>query len=574
MSEHETTGAVAPSTDTELAPQRGVPTVDRRTALRISFGAAGVAAFGGAVTRRVGAQATPDATPGATPGATPDASGRVASGVDGVPDAYTRLPAPFKAVDAPPASGGEVSTFQITFQPPVPGRDENSFWQELEKRLGVARLNAGLVPAASFGERLSAVTAGGDIPDLTVLFPDDAATNELLRQGAFTDLTPFLSGDALQEFPNLAAFPAYLWENVKVQGKIYGVPRETFRCGSVLAYRQDWQDKLGLGRPENADDLRTIFTAFTQGDPNGNGSADTWGLGAYSAASYSIFSRNFFDQVFRTPNGWRLNPDGTLTNAIETEEFARSVAYMRELLAAGVYHPDVTALTDTKQPFAAGVYGAYTDGPGALPGSAGLRGQAAEFSPGANVIGLLPPGFDGGPAVTHNGTGFYGMVGIPSRVESEERVRELLRILNFYCAPFGSEEWLFLNNGIEGVHWNYGPDGRPVKTELGEREVGGDLTYLTTPPTVFFYDRPEDAVFMQDMVKDHLAIGIDNPALNVFSQTAVEEGSELEQLQLDRLNAIITGREALDALPNYVSEWRERGGDRIREETQEGLASS
>jgi putative aldouronate transport system substrate-binding protein len=504
--------------------------------------------------------------------ATPDASGRIPGG-GGVPDAYTRLPEPFTSVDAPPANGGTVTTSQIVFDPPVPGRDENQFWQELERRLGVDRLEARQVPAANYEEQITATIAGGDIPDLTVLFPGNANQNQAIRDGAFTDLTPYLTGDALQEFPNLAAFPAYLWENVAIQGKIYGVPRETFRCGTVHVFRQDWVEKVGRTRPTDADEFLALMQAFTQGDPNGNGSADTWGLGG-GGSTANVMSRTLFDYMFRVPNGWRLNADGTLTNAIETEEFAQAVAYMRRLFEAGVYHPDAAAAdVNWKDAFASGSIGGYPDGPGALPGINNMRERTTQVTPDAIVVGLVPMGHDGGAAVTHNSAGFYGMVAIPSRVDGEERVRELLRILDFYVAPFGSEEWRFLSYGIEGVHHDVTADGTPVLTELGQREVGGDLTYLATPPTVLYYnDRPEDALYMQEMVRDYLAIGVDNPALGILSETAVDEGAVLDQLQLDGITAIVTGRDDLDALDQLIGEWRERGGDRIREETQVGLA--
>jgi len=390
---------------------------------------------------------------------------------------------------------------------------------------------------------------------------------------AFVDLTAYLSGDALQEFPNLARYPAYLWRNVAVGGKIYGVPRETFRTGTVLAARLDWADRVGLPQPRDAEEVVQLFDRFTHGDPDGNGSPDTYGLGA--SAGGVPFSRIFVGNMFRVPNVWRRNDDGTLTNQIETEEFAQAVAYMRRLWEAGLYHPDTPTMTSSqaKDALAAGRIGAFNDGPGGLPSSGGLRGRAAEINPAAVVGGLVPPGHDGGEGVSYNDRGYWGFVGIPTRVGDEERVKELLRILDYYAAPFGSEEWRFLNYGLEGVHHTVEADGTLRLTQEGIVEIG-DLTYLATPPTVFFYDRPGDAEYMQGLIKAHVAIGIENPVLTLFSPTEAEEGAQLNQLQVDRLTGIVTGREPLDALQGMIDDWRSRGGDRIREEYQEGLAAS
>jgi putative aldouronate transport system substrate-binding protein len=571
---NEVTGA-----DRARAVVGGSSTISRRAALRLSAAAAGAAAIGGLGRGVVGAgQATPGtpgtpvASPGASPAATPDATGRIVSAVEGVPDAYLTYPEPFQSVDNAPGSGGGVSTYQISYTPPVPPRDDNAFWQELERRLNVSPLRIDMQPADTYGDKIATVIAGGELPELMVMTPGGYPEQyQYFEQGAFNDLGPFLTGEALQAYPNLARFPEYLWRNVAINGTIYGVPRETFQIGYVLYTRQDWIDKLGLARPQNAEEFFELMVAFTKGDPNGNGSADTFGLGSQNGD----LSRPFFQQMFRVPNGWRLNGDGTLTNAIETDEFVQAVAYMRRLWEAGVYHPDALSMSNAqaKDGLVAGNHGAYMDGPGGLPGSGGLRGRADEVNPEANVVAMVPMAHDGGPAIAYKGNGFWGFVAIPSAVRDEARIQELLGILNYYAAPFGSQENVFLGNGLEGVHHTVQPDGTRVSTEQGQREIQ-NLTYLATPPTVFFYDRPGDAVYMQQMIADHMAIAIPNPTMTLYSPTSVEQGGELGQLEEDAVNAVITGREPVSALDEMENAWRSRGGDQIRQEYQDALDAS
>ena len=46
-----------------------------------------------------------------------------------------------------------------------------------------------------------------------------------------------------------------------------------------------------------------------------------------------------------------------------------------------------------------------------------------------------------------------GIAAIPAKVgKDKERVKELLRVIDYLAAPFGCEEWVFLNYGHEGVH--------------------------------------------------------------------------------------------------------------------------
>ncbi len=496
-------------------------------------------------------------------------AGIVISPVPGVPPLYTKRPSVFNSVPAVPGRGGRVTSLHISFgNPPVPSRNENRYWQELEKRLGVT-LEPTIAPVGSYQEKLAAFTAAGDLPDISLLVLSRAPDqHKVIQQGAWTDLTPYLTGAALQEYPNLAAFPDFYWKNVAIKGKIYGVPRPTAIAGSPLMFRQDWADKLGVLQPKNAEEFSRLMIAMTKNDPDGNGQADTYGLGASSSNPYDL---SFFEGMFRVPNGWRLNADGTLAAAYETEEYRQTVAYARRLFEAGVYHPDAGTMNtqQAKQLFAGGKFGGYTDGYGAIPG---LRLNARKVTPTADPVGLVPMGHDGGKAVTHKGSGIIGFVAIPAKVgRDRERVRELLRILNYFCAPFGSEEEIFLNYGIEGIHHEVQPDGTRQRNDRGRMERG-DLANLTeAPPVIYIGGDDPAAKQQQELLEGLLSIGIDDPTLNAFSPTYAARASELDQLYRDRMSAIVTGRAPLSAFDQFVQDWRSRGGDQIRKEYEADL---
>jgi putative aldouronate transport system substrate-binding protein len=534
----------------------------------------GAVAGGLAGGKRIGSAGAAPATP--TPPGLTEGVDYFPSPAPGVPDAYLRPPAPFRSVDEVPGSGETVTTLQVIYASPVPPRDENPFWQELERRLGVT-LEAAQVPTSSYGERAATTLAGGDLPDL--MFVDSGflpTLPQLAEQGAFTDLTGHLTGDALQAYPNLARFPDYLWRNVAINGRIFGVPRPRFLPGGAMMFRQDWADRLGVPRLGDAEAFLQLMVAFTENDPDVNGRADTWGLSAQTSSP--DFGLGLFGNVFRAPNGWRLEADGGLTSSLETEEYRQAVGFARRLFEAGIYHPEVNTMSSqqAKEGLTAGAFGGYVTGISALPGSGGLRALAQRLNPAAHVVGLVPFGHDGNPGVANVGSGFFGSTAIPSG-RDEGRVQELLQILNYLAAPFGSEERVFLDSGIEDVHHTLRPDGTRVRTEQGVRELGelGELVSgLANAPQVCYYpDTPGDARYMQELVRDLLAIGIENPTLGLYSPTAVEDGSILSQLVNDVQTAVITGRESPDALVQMAEEWRQRGGDRIREEYREALAA-
>ncbi|MCA1667038.1 MAG: hypothetical protein LC793_06495, partial [Thermomicrobia bacterium] len=88
----------------------------------------------------------------------------------GIPDAFTKLPPPFTSVPNIPGKGSHVTVFNITYDPPVPGKSDNMFWQELEKRLGVT-WDVTLAPRADYEAKFATVLASGDLPDFVYLTP-------------------------------------------------------------------------------------------------------------------------------------------------------------------------------------------------------------------------------------------------------------------------------------------------------------------------------------------------------------------------------------------------------------------
>ncbi len=563
---------------TTTAPITGVAATVAPTVAPIAASAASAASTAVPAAPTAAATAASAAAPSATTAtaamtAAAPMDGRISSGNPSVPDAWTKFPPVYRTVPTVPGRGGKVSIFQITFNPPVAPRNENMYWREREKRLGVSELEMQFVPSDTYREKIAALTAGGDLPDL--VYVDTTAAPDQLRaiqQGAYLDLTPYLTGPALQEFPNLANLPPYLWQRTAVRGKTYGVPRSWFIAPNPLLIRQDWAEKVGIPAPKNADEFLALMTAFTKMDPDGNGRADTWGIGPTSAPAGN-FGLAFFQQMFRVPNQWRKNPDGTLTNAIETEEFRQTLAFMRRMFEAGVYHPDAATMTNAQSSdaFTAGRTGAVFGGRLSLPGGNGQRFFAQQQNPAAKVAGYVPVGFDGGKPLVHNDRGYQAIVAIPAnRGRDRERVKELLRILDLYAAPFGSEEHVFSFFGFEGVHSMLQPDGLRLRTEGFRKEIL-DFPNLVTYPQVYSYDRPGDAAEMQGYAKAMIADGVDNPTLGLYSQLNTMRAGELQQLGNDRVNAIIAGREPLSSLDQYVRDWRSRGGDTIRREYEAEL---
>src|SRR5262249_17318167 len=130
---------------------------------------------------------------------------------NGLPPAYTVFPKePARSVAAPPGKGGEVTIMNFTNAPIPPAMDQNPAWQEVNRQIGATlRINA--VAAPDYLTKLNTTIASGDLADI---FYASVIGTGLQNMPDFlasqcADLTPFLSGDAVKDYPNLAALPSF-----------------------------------------------------------------------------------------------------------------------------------------------------------------------------------------------------------------------------------------------------------------------------------------------------------------------------------------------------------------------------
>lgn len=503
----------------------------------------------------------------------PHRPGEIVSAVKGTPTAWTAYPKPYKSMSGTPGSGGTVSTFQILYAAPPTPMSKNRWWQELNKRLGVT-IKPNLAPSDSYGTKLQTLAAGGSFPDITYInfaaAPGADAFERIVSEGAFNDLTPYLTGSALEEFPNLQLFPEYVWKDSAFQGRIYGVPRPEPSINSTIPlYRRDWAQKLRVDNPKNADDVYTMFVAFSKEDPNGDGKQNTWGLDS--------FHPELWNMMFRVPNNWRVEKDGKLVNAIETEEYKEALNFANRLWKGGAFYPDAATVTPTQMlnMFHGNRVGTNTQGL-TVEMQMIQQQQAAIHAKTPSEAGyypFLPPGHDGGKATTIHQPGYWGFAGIPSRIKDKAKIKELLHIIEYYSAPFGSEEFTFMTYGIEGWTFKYDKNGNP--TPLNNNKAANDmaLVYLTETFEIAYYFPGADGLptLAQQITEQAISQSVDDPTTGLYSPTQVTKAATLSAMQTDYFNAIVMGRKPVSAVDDLRSSWKSQGGDQIRSEYQKAL---
>src|SRR6185437_671508 len=176
---------------------------------------------------------------------------------------------------APPGTGSQVTAFAVDYSPPPTPEDQNPTWQAVNKALN-SDFQMTQVASTDYPLRMATMMAGNDVPDMIHLYFGitgafvPPGTAEFIKAKC-QDLTQFLAGDAIKDYPNLAAIPTYAWSNSScvIDGALYSWPIHRYLPGLNYFFKNTdmWNAKVGADTvPKSSDDLKRIITELN--DPN------------------------------------------------------------------------------------------------------------------------------------------------------------------------------------------------------------------------------------------------------------------------------------------------------------------
>jgi len=256
----------------------------------------------------------------------------------------------------------------------------------------------------------------------------------------------------------------------------------------------------------------------------------------------------------------------------ETDQFKASVGFARDLYAAGVYHPTYyNNILAKRADFQAGKFAFDFDGM-----TVDLWNIAKQLNPATKLRQPVPPPADGSKGHYWYGSGSFGISAI--KKASPDRIKEILRIMNFLAAPFGSEEYLLLHYGIKGTDYNLDANGNPVLTTKGTADTmpwGAGTVTVPNPPQVLY--NPVDPRFVSVIQADQKVmdpVGVSDPSIGLFSRTNAAKNAVLTQAIIDGLTAIVKGTDPLTNYDPLIADWRKNGGDQIRAEFEQAFATA
>lgn len=482
----------------------------------------------------------------------------------GIPYYLGTPPEEYQSVTEKPFNGGEISSHQILWGSPGVEREQNQLWLELEKRLGVDKFDISMVPSQSYSQKLATTLASGNLPDFIYLGNGDANGMRAMSDGAFASLSEFLEGDNIKEYPNLATTPEDAWKDSMWKGEIFSVPQPARRINDFPMARTDALAEIGLEDvPDNGEDFKNMMIEFAKIGHLADREVWAWGKLRF----------NVFEPIFDLGQDFQV-VDGKVMSKYELEQYPDHLQYVRDMWDAGVFHPDSIGQISpelfkqgqilVEQASFAGMYW--------LP-NLGRVNQMIRSVPDANVRHFAFPSINGGPGVAPLLPAYNDRVVIPAdRAKDKDRMRRLLKVLNFYRSPMGSEEYMFVRFGIEGHNWNRDADGELAQPENPPNESGVTFIGLQGNPTMLMPKLNEGNLENVIDTLDKIASHAMKPELQVLPNDAlVKSARKLESVAMDFYNGIVSGRKDVSEVEEMRKQYLAAGGQAVKDEYQKLL---
>jgi len=468
----------------------------------------------------------------------------------GVPHGFLKYPDPAASTGRVPLNLSAPVEFMVQGVPPGVPAERNARWKQMEADLGTSfRINA--VDSTQYTAKFQTAIAGNALAEITQI----TAVPQLPKvlESMFTDLTPYLSGDNVKKYPNLANMPSAAWDVCTVDGRIWGLTNPRVIAGTVLMTRGDILQQKGidtmpsLGSGEDFLDLCREVTDASNG---------IFAIGQLP----QNWTVPVIVEALGGPNAWQVE-NGTWISAYESPEYERALEIVTAMFAERLIHPNsYSDVSSSVGWFDQGVTALFAQNFSAWHTRAGR----AAFPCGAVV---MPKWDGGGVARKHLGPpGYVDVVGL-RRTDDAARIEELLRVGDYLASPFGTSEYSFLNYGIRDRHYTV-TDGQIALIPDAPIEGFSGPAYFGNMGSVNIYapNRPEATKLVHDYCRTMIPDGVANPVYGKFSETAVSKQAAADRVLNDVMAGIIQGRQSLSTWAAAVQAWKQQAGDAMARE--------
>ena len=341
----------------------------------------------------------------------------------------------------------------------------------IKERTGIT-LKLETVTSEDSAQALAAGLASGDLPDFIAFYlnhsgrPEFPLLLQAANQGMFHDIAPYLKeGEVYGKYFEEGYLPRDTKENIMMredqEGATYlvhmAINQEPADPGSKQIggpfIRHDIAEELGINPQEinTTEQLRDLLNQIKEGgftDDNGNPvtplGPTVWG------GSDRPFIYN--DLVWQGEGGEKFWKDGDQVKHESMTDYAeKRVAYVRDLLAEGLMHPEFYTMEETRA------------AEGIVNGSFAITSDMHSYRPEVGDLKYVPLGpinrVDGTNNMVMSYKSGYAGWAVPATTENPE---EVVKFADWLAGPEGKLLYFY---GLEGVHYDLDEDGFPVAKE-------------------------------------------------------------------------------------------------------------
>jgi putative aldouronate transport system substrate-binding protein len=463
---------------------------------------------------------------------------------------------PIATVSGVPGRGGTYSAVTPLWGT-VPAAD-NSFYQAMNKALGV---NLSMKPADgnNYNTIIPTMTAAKKLPDwiqLPAWWNSNFNVGELAGS-QLADLTPYLAGDKIRKYPNLAAIPTGGWRAGVWADKLYGIP--SFSTSLALAgqvyFRRDILDAKGItaDQVKSADDYMNLGKELTDAKAGVWAFDDVW---------------TYLFPAWGLPYKWTVE-NGKLVHKYEMPQFLDALDWHSKLATNGYVHPDALAgdNANANTRFYAGktLIAGGGGGNGAWNLADQQSGSAANPNYRRGSFNIIAADGKSKPQL-FLGAATSELSYLNANLKPEQ-IEELLAVANYLAAPFGSAEYTMVNYGVEGTHYTM-KNGVPTATDDGKKFVQAQTFPFLAAPQQVVSNPGADLV-----TKDNTAWAAKNAqavykpvfwSMNVSMPQSVATADAAQSVE-DAIKDCYHGKKKVADVKDAITTWKSSGGDRLKQ---------
>lgn len=482
--------------------------------------------------------------------------------------------------------------------------NKNPMTELAEEKLGI-KMETTLLggDAENYDTKLRlALTGSEELPDVFPVYSTQMIADmiESGRVKAIDDDIEKYMPDRLKEIYD--KYPETFYPVTK-DGKTYGIAcSPALTEGQVMIVRQDWLDNLGLQAPTNLDEFEAVIQAFTENDPDGNGEDDTYGF-TYSGSDIyntgwvadpvSLFSANSGKYI---PGSWQEDESGNLTYGSINEGNKKTLERMADWHANGWIFQEAaaTGAWDAMVQFTEGKAGIFIGRPWCIDSVT----DVTSADPDAVIKAYPNISQENGEPTYQTAQTNDGWLMFNADFENMEAFFTYYDWL--YDAAFGTGDFEY--GFFEGVDYDV-VDGEVVydftkfDPPVTDPFMPGKSTVLKNTPMIDAMQAYADVSEGQEAVNSEqikakaafsatpdTAEGYvianehrDELLSNLFNgeptDTMKKKWEQLQTMEKQVYTNIIYGKESPDAFDQFVSDWKEQGGDDITKEVNEWYQS-